>query len=263
MSSVVGALAGGAAKGLLGGLLGGGDDKAARALQPRILGFNAGGMRLSRKGDVLTLSRDAGRKKTLLSLQRATMAGATRLQQLGKQFRPGFGRLSAAAQAIIGDRRRAAVSDLRDMFARRRISGSSFASDAISRTEAEFARQQQMANAEAFAQELALTQENLKAETGLRVQAYAGQLSQMNFDAKLGADLAVAGQQTLAGLAANQAGIYQGMADRQEGMWAGTLNDFGQSVVDIVNRYMPKTGNTTTSSGGFQNPAALGIATVP
>lgn len=77
------------------------------------------------------------------------------LDELRGQIIPGFGKLSSATGAVYDQRRadlrdaqRAATGDLRANIARRKILGSSFADDSLSRLDAEYQKQQNALAAE-------------------------------------------------------------------------------------------------------------------
>lgn len=84
------------------------------------------------------------------------------IASLRESLTPGFGRLSEERQQAIKDARDEAVGNLRESLSRRRVLGSSFADDAVSRTELAFGREAGLAAAETFQQE-ALLQGNLLA----------------------------------------------------------------------------------------------------
>lgn len=209
------------------------DDKAEKALRPRILGFRAGGMSLRKNGDIITLNPSKEGRTALQGIKRANLNAGSQFALLGKKIAPGMGMLTKSMVRAIDTRRRATVSDLRDQFARRRLSGSSFASDALSRTEAEFANLEKQARAEAFVQEIKMTQENIALVAQARSNAFAAMLTQLNLEAKMGANLAVAGQNTLAGLATAQAGILQGSADRAQDWYTPMVSSISRDTTSI------------------------------
>lgn len=228
-------------------ITGGNDDKSQKVLQPRILGFKAGGYSFGRKGDVVTLNRSREVNKGIRGIQNANIGSANSLTRLGTQIRPGYGRLTNSIVQGLRYQRQGALSDLRDQFARRRISGSSFAADAQSRLEAEFAQKEKEFRAQAFVDEMKMTQENIAQINQARVNAYSVLVNQLNFEAKMGADLAIAGQNTLAGLAEAQSHMYANEADRQEGYYAPLVNGIRSGVNGAIGGGM---GGGGGSSGG-------------
>ena len=84
------------------------------------------------------------------------------LEERRGEIRPGFGRLTAARVQAVQNRRGQAIGNLRESLSRRNILGASFAQDAITRTELEFAQEEEKVRAESFLEELQLEQQNLK-----------------------------------------------------------------------------------------------------
>ena len=70
------------------------------------------------------------------------------------QLRPGFGRLTEAATQRIRSQQQAAVSNLRENLARRRVLGAGFAQDALIRANREFAEQEALTAAQTALQEI-------------------------------------------------------------------------------------------------------------
>ncbi len=117
-------------------------------IQSRLRAQLPGSIATSRAGVQTGLSRSESLRSDIASLRE----GLT----------PGFGRLSEERQQAIKDARDEAVGNLRESLSRRRVLGSSFADDAVSRTELAFGREAGLAAAETFQQE-ALLQGNLLA----------------------------------------------------------------------------------------------------
>ena len=90
-------------------------------------------------------------------LFRNTADARSRLGALQEEVRPGFGALSQAARESIRHASLKATGDLRQSLSRRGVLGSSFAGDAISRVERDFAAQESQAMAEAKIGEIELS----------------------------------------------------------------------------------------------------------
>lgn len=257
MSGVLGGIAAGAAGDLISGgisSLFGGD--GAERIPATLLGFNAGGMTLRRSGNTLNL-RSRGEREAAVKGVRNTFANlAQRYRQFGKKITPGFGQLTRSMRSAIRDQGRAARSDLNDMFARRRISGSSFAADTMSRLNSEFAQKEAEAVAKAKVMELEMTQQNIGQEYAARAQAFQTMLTNFNFDATMAAQLSIAGQNAINGLAGSQAALATYNQDRQDAIWAPFATSAGEGAAAIINRYLTP---TASGGGGFSNPAGLGI----
>lgn len=280
LAPAIPALVGAVASAGAGKLLGGGGASAqsglgnlsVQAVTPKVMGFTSAGTNATKKGDNFSVRTTNQKALSVKNVVKANLLAANSYRRLAASTKPGFGRLTRSAQEIIGNRRRAAVGDLKETFARRRISGSSFAADAVGRMEAEFAQLERQAVAEAFVQEIDMTTKLVGEEASARTNAYVAQINNMNFDAELGMRLATNGSQVMSQLAQSQAQMYNDMATR--GYNASVVNSatntaYAQPVVSAV-RDAVSAGTQTlidkfisgssTSGGGFHNPGALGIA---
>jgi len=179
--------------------------------------------------------------------------------ELLPQVEPGFGRLTEARNRVFEDaltrleqRREAETGDLRENLARRRIAGSSFASDAQARQESAFQQsidelsgQQAQSNAQSFLQELDITRnlinqrfqtETAQAQSALQLlnnaeslnRAATGvQLDELNFIAQLGSGLVSDVQRALGGIAQRQ---FQAAAESAAG-GGGLLGTIGGQLL--------------------------------
>lgn len=154
-----GALGGTLLGGGLGALFGESVDPLAQRVQNRPAAtINAGG--LTSSFNTLTNQFTVGsnaRRQGLVS-DRASLFGQQGREYGGLvgQVTPGFGRLTQARVQAVQNARRRSLGDLRENLARRRIGGSSFAADAVTRAEAEFAQQEAEVRAQSFLEELQL-----------------------------------------------------------------------------------------------------------
>lgn len=106
-----------------------------------------------------------------------TEALRTDFQELADQVTPGFGRLTAAARNSIRDAASREAGDLRAQFARRKLSGSQFAINEQRRLALDFAIEEEEAVAEAFTEELELSQGILNDMASLlEIETEVGQL---------------------------------------------------------------------------------------
>lgn len=97
-----------------------------------------------------------------------------RFAELQGQVKPGFGGLTEARVKAIRDRADEAVGNLRESLSRRKVLGSSFASDALARTELAFAQEEEGARAQSFVEEMGLSRQLAVDEA-----AATGQLGQL------------------------------------------------------------------------------------
>jgi len=259
MDPVTAGIASSAASSLISGgisSLFGGD--GAERIPATLLGFNAGGMTLRRSGNTLNLRSRAEREAAVKGVRNTFANLGQQYRNFGKKITPGFGQLTRSMRSAIRDQGRAARSDLNDMFARRRISGSSFAADTMSRLNSEFAQKEAEAVAKAKAMELEMTQQNIGLEYAARAQSFQTMLTHFNFDATMAAQLAIQGQNAINGLAGAQAQLAPYNQDRQDAIWAPFATSAGEGAAAIINRYLSP-GPTPGGGGGFSNPAGLGI----
>ena len=186
------------------------------------IGLNAD---VSKEGVKLTRTPELDRQ--LEGLRAGFQQQNRDLRGLLPGVRAGFGKLTEAADATFaaererqsGERSRA-IGDLKQDLARRRVLGSSFASDTVGRREAEFAKQERAlagdeagAKAQAFLQELTQTKEILSQANDATVKEFASMITQMNFESGLAADLQANLSAVLNGNLQQQAAILSKRAD--------------------------------------------------
>jgi hypothetical protein len=173
--------------GLGSSLFGGGGDTNIN-FSPK--GFEAGGLTGTVTPEGVDLSRSPELAGILSNLSGEFGAQAETLGELLSQVEPGFGRLTETAVSALEQRRRAAVGNLRENLARRRIGGSSFAASALGRTEAEFAKQESEVRAKSFLAELDAKTRLITQQAQARQAQFDVLLKQGNFEAALGAEMA-------------------------------------------------------------------------
>ena len=194
--------------GIVNSIFGGGDDAAPlESYQP--YAFNSSGLSMSlwpsgggglgEAGRSAGLFGGGGKGFDLLQspqmqqwLQQASGAfgqqGAS-LEELLPMVSPAFGNLSKAALSNIENQRLSTIGDLRENLARRRVGGSSFASDAAARTDAEFAQKKAEVGAQMTLAEIDATTKLLEQITGARVNQWQTFIQQSNFESGLAAQL--------------------------------------------------------------------------
>ena len=190
MSNVVGSIAGGLGSGLAAKLFTGGGSSVTQPIRNApITSFDFGGLRGRQAGAGFTLTPTQGRLDLIGGAQSALKQGAEEFRNIRAQLRPGFGALTEARVGSLRDTARRAIGTLRQNLARRRLQGSSFASDAISRAEAEFGRQEADLRARSFLEELDATQNAINRELELSVAAIERGVGELDLQANLGATL--------------------------------------------------------------------------
>lgn len=189
-------------------------------------GFSAPGVSGGFSGGTFNLSRTAQGQSALGGLQsalanRGAQFGGLRsvVAPLSSQIRDaGIGRLQAERQRTVGN--------LRDNLARRRVLGSSFAQDAVSRAEAEFAQRQAEFEADVGMQELQQTMALIDQQTQADIGAFQTELSQLNLEGEMAANMANATSGILSNIAQLEAQLLSQseLARAETGLRAGLAN---------------------------------------
>lgn len=259
---MLGTLAGAALGGLASGAasfglskLFGGDDKPAAAIQQfRPTGINAGGLSSSMNGDNLTITPSAERLGLVRNLGAQYGSEADALAGLRDRVTPGFSDLRTARLQEIEDARKNAIGNLRENMARRRVQGSSFGQDALTRAELEFGRAKEKTAAESFLQELDATNSLLHEEFQARRGQFETGLNDLNLQADVATKLAAG---ATAQLGAN-ARLEAELSAKEQ---AAKGKFFGDSVISPIAKAAG--GLFTGGSGGGSGAITLGSAAGP
>lgn len=175
---------------------------------------------------------------------------ANQLGRLRQEVRPGFSALRDAQLSAFNNTRTRTVGDLRDQLARRRVLGSSFANDTLSRAESEFAVQEADIRARTFLQELDATQQLITQETQLRLGAVEQQIAALGLEANLGAQLISGVQSNATALAQTSAQL----ASQNAAANAQGLGQFFQPAIDAVGSgvsdWLSGLGGGSSTGGG-------------
>lgn len=223
---------------LLGGLFGGGDEAAP---PPPPTGINAGGLRSSLAGGNLNITASPERTGLVGSIADTFGQLGGELGALRSSVAPGVSGLRASRLGEIENARNRAIGDLRENLERRRVLGSSFGSDAITRAESEFAGQRERVAAESFLQELELTNNLINQQYNAQRQQFQTSLTELNLQADLATKLATKAtdtlsanarfEQSLAALEAQNAGKFFGKIGDQLGR--GFTSAYGGSGINL------------------------------
>jgi hypothetical protein len=171
-------------------LLGGGKSAAAPLQQFIPPGINAGGLSATFGGNSFNVTASDARKGLVGDIASTFGANADAIAALRSQVAPGVSGLRSSRLAEIEGARQSAIGNLRDNLARRRVLGSSFGADTISRAEAEFAKEKERVAAESFMQEMEATVNLVQQEFTARRGAYQTGLDELNLEATLATNLA-------------------------------------------------------------------------
>lgn len=200
-------------------------------------GFTTGGLSGSLQDGSFTITRSPELQAQLGGLQSALSQRALEFANLRKGMdRDTSGIIGALRETgvnAIRGRSRRAVGDLRENLARRRVAGSSFAADALTRAEAQFAQEEAQFGAEVGVKEFEMKQqmlakdiELLGIETEANVKSFQAGLTQLNLESALAAQISTSLSSIAAENARAIADIYAqfyGARENKLGTGAGIL----------------------------------------
>tara|TARA_Y100000310_G_scaffold20986_1_gene20316 strand:- start:1487 stop:2197 length:711 start_codon:yes stop_codon:yes gene_type:complete len=181
--------------GNIGDFLWGDDPEVATPKDRRILSINTPGFTTSQSGNTLNFNRTGVVDDLLKGFRGFSTTAAGDIRGLRDQVVPGFGALTAARVGAVQDAREKAMSNLGDNLRRRRVSGSSFGNDAMTRAESEFGKLEGQVRAESKLKELAMTQSLIDRELQISTKAIQTELIQMLNEGKIASGLAGVAQQ--------------------------------------------------------------------
>lgn len=153
-------------------------------------GFNTWGLNATPTGKAFDISRTPELTGVLNNISGAYGNQSKQIGGLLDQVKPGMGAVTNAAVNTIRNRRSQAIGNLRENLSRRRVLGSSFGQDAISRAEAEFAQQEAQAKAGGTLQELDMTNKLIQEQTASNINQFQTYLDQMNLETQVATQLA-------------------------------------------------------------------------
>lgn len=230
-------------------LFGGGKKKKSAPQQFKPPGIDAGGLRSRFSRGSVNVTSDPQRQDFVGGLASTFPEQAGLIGGLRAQVTPGFGRLTTSRLAQVERGRSRAIGNLRENLQRRRVLGSSFAGDALSRAEAGFAEQSEQVAAESFLQELDLNQKLLQQEFTARRGEFQTQLDELNLQVDVATKLASGATQTLGANARLKAEL-----DAREQEGAGRF--FGQTFQPFIDKIGEIGGGLVSSAFGGAPAAA-------
>lgn len=243
LGPIIGALAGSLASAggsaLAGKLFGGGSSGPISSPPADI---SAGGLRSTFRGNTSSVSASPERSALVGRIASTFPGQAALLQQLRMSVTPGMSAMRSARLAQLEADRQASTGDLRDNLARRRILGSSFAQDALTRSDLAYDQQKDAIVADSYLQELQMNQQLTNAEFTARRDEFQTQLDELNLEADMATQIASSATSQLGANARLKAQLDSTAA-------AGAGKFFGQifaPVGDAVNKattnfFTPKT----------------------
>lgn len=161
--------------------------KVGKMLQP--INISGGGLTSNFSKGSLSVNADTGRTGLVSDLSNSFTGQADLLSGLRSQIAPGVSALRAAQLASIEGARQSAVSTLADNLARRRVLGSSFGADALTRSNLDFEKQKNDIIAQTYLQEIDATNQLINQEFTARQNAFSTKLDEANLEAGLAKDL--------------------------------------------------------------------------
>lgn len=159
--------------------------------------FNAGGLSSSMSGNTLNITPTADRLAAVSGLQNTFGNLATELGGQRASVAPGMSDLRQQQLAEIENARTASIGNLRENLQRRRVLGSSFGADALSRAEAEFGAQKSKVAANSFMQEFEMTNQLINQQFGALRGKFQTGLDEMNLEADIASKLSAGATKTM------------------------------------------------------------------
>lgn len=237
--------------------------------------FSFGGFQGGIRDDTLSVLKDPRRIAALQDFGRKLTNEASAFGRLREQVAPGFGRLTDSRVQAVQDARRKAIGNLRDNLSRRRVLGSSFGADALSRAEAEFGKAEGDVRAQSFLEELDATTSLLDRQTQAHRAIADRVFQELDFESELGANLAAQtndvitrNNSVMAQLLAARANLSTSRADLAARSAEGRGSRIGSLVQPIASAAGKAAGDLFRGGGGaapapsfqFSSPPAFGQA---
>jgi len=195
---------------------------------PRLTSFTSPGLNATfQSPEQLNVQRSQGVTDSLAGISSAYQTQAGELGALQPLVEPGFGRLTQAGINAVRDSRRASMGDLRQNLQRRRVLGSSFGADDISRTNAEFAKKEYEFGSQAFAQELAMSQDLINSKAQAEAASFAAYIDQANIESSYATQLSSG----VSSILSNNARIIGDMSNAGAGNLIATTLGLGSLMV--------------------------------
>jgi len=170
-------------------------------------GFTAGGLSSDGMGNV---TPTADRTAAVGGLSDAGAQAAGTFGNLAQSVAPGFNSLLDARLTDLGNTSRAAIGDLRQNLASRRILGSSFGNDTINRLQTGISQQRDSIIADNFLKSLATSSQLATQQMQAHQQQFQSKLDELNLEAGIGQKVSATANQILDSNAQAQAKLDAG-----------------------------------------------------
>ncbi len=213
-------------------------------------GFSGGGLegRFGSNG-IGTVTASPDRTAAIGGLTGAADTAANTFGDLYNTVQPGFNDLLASRLNQFNDSARSAIGDLSQNLSARRILGSSFGQDTLTRARSEFGRQRDSIVADNFLKSLEAQRQLTQDQFNARLKSFQPKLDELNFESGLAAQLGQQGAQLLAQNAQINAQI-------QNQASAAGLNSLGSLLGTGLG--LAKNVFTGGAGGGFSMPSLSG-----
>lgn len=213
-------------------------------------GINAGGLSTTFSGGNIGVTPSADRLGFVSDVSNTFSGLGDALGELRSKVAPGISDLRASRLAEIENARTRAIGDLRENLQRRRVLGSSFGADAISRAEAEFGSAKAKVAGETFLQELEASNQLITQQFGAYRSAVQTRLDELNLEANVAATLAGKTTETLGANARLMAQLNALEAQNAGKFFGGLAQPIGKAAAGLFG-----------GSGGSGAPIDFGGAT--
>ena len=152
--------------------------------------FNTPGFSGTVNGNTIDLTQSPELTSALTGVTNATTSTNNNIQDLINRLGPGYNALTDVALKNLENARLKTVGDLQDNLARRRIAGSSFANDALTRANAEFANQGEQIRAQNTLASLDAANKLIQQQHANTMNAFSTTLNELNLEGTTAAQVA-------------------------------------------------------------------------
>jgi len=217
----------------LGGLLGGAGSSAP-TVNYTPPGFSAGGLNATFGNNGYTVSPSAGRSAAVGSVANTFGQQANALGQLASTVTPGFSALRSAQMSTLNNQRTAALGNLRQNLASRRVLGSSFAQDSLARADQDYQQTAANVQAQTYLQELQSSQQLIQQQYTAARGEFQTSIDEMNLEANLASSLTQKASSSLESAAQTQADLDAKAAAGTGSFFGGLGSQIGTGLGKIA-----------------------------
>lgn len=215
-------------------------------------GFNGGGLVGQFDGTNYNVSPTLGRDSAVGDVADAFRAFGDETGALRSTVAPGFNSLLAARLNDLNDMSRSAIGNLRENLSARRVLGSSFGQDTLTRANAEFSKQRDAVVADNFLKSLDANNKLLVQQYDAYNKQFQTKLSELNLEAGIASNLSSTTAQILAQNAQTQAKINQQDAEFNAKQNMETANGVGKFVGKVGEKFLgPSLDRAGTAFSNF------------